>query len=275
MRPMSKARRTAQLLALLVAMTTLVTVIGQEQQQLPAPSVDRVGFPEGYQQDFELLFTFDRPDNNSVRYIYGNDLAASTVPGEPYPYGSVLVMEVYRGLTDDDGSVLLDEGGRFLRGDLFGLFVQRKEPGFGEAYQEFRSGEWEYATYRPDGSALFPIENTGNCAKCHLEQGGTASDFVFRASLFNTGASGAVPTAVIQHYAFVPQVITVKQGQTVTWYNDDEVFHTVTGEGFDSGVLVPGASFSHTFDEPGTFNVAFGCTIHPDMQGTVVVEAAD
>jgi plastocyanin len=49
------------------------------------------------------------------------------------------------------------------------------------------------------------------------------------------------------------------------------VQHSATaGDGsFDSGVLSPGATFTRTFDEAGTF--AYGCVIHPTMTGTIVV----
>lgn len=248
-------------------------VQAQDQPALPAPTEDRVGYPEGYPDAYTLLFTFDRPDNGTVRYVYGNDAAASVGPGEAYPYGSILVMDVYRAERDASEAIVVDENGRFVRGELVGHFIQRKERGFGEAYGENRSGEWEYVAYRPDQSAMIPPENTGNCAKCHNEQAGASRDYVFRSELQFASASGAVPTAVISHYAFVPGVVTVGQGETVTWYNDDEAFHTVTGDAFDSGTLAIGASYSVTFDEAGEF--PFACTIHPAMTGTVVVEPAE
>lgn len=258
------------LLALSIGLLTgVVIVTGQDQPRLPAPSEDRVGFPEGYQEEFTLLFTVDRPDNNSVRPIYGNAAAASAEPGGDYPYGSVLVMESFRALLDENENPVLDENGRFQRGELSGIFVQRKERGFGEAYQEVRSGEWEYVAYRPDGTHLVPPENTGNCAQCHLQQAEAARDFVFRAGLGFSQASGAVPNGIIEQYTFVPGNLEVEAGSTVTWYNDDEVFHTISGANFDSGIMPYGASFSLRFDEPGEF--PFACSIHPAMTGTVVV----
>lgn len=266
-------RMSRRILLALVALLlpALLIVSAQQGQPAPAPTEDRVGYPAGYQDDFELLFTFDRPDNGSIRYIYGNDAAASVAPGEPYPYGSILVMDVYRSVRDESGRVMLDDRGRYLRGDLFGSFVQRKEPGFGEAYADNRSGEWEYVAYRPDGSVLIPPENTANCAQCHLQQAGAGRDYVFRADLAFTGASGAVPQGLIQHYAFVPTNIVVEVGGSATWYNDDEVWHTVTAAaaGFDSGVMAQGDSFSATFEETGVFQ--FACSIHPAMTGQVVV----
>ncbi|TGC09509.1 cupredoxin domain-containing protein [Methanolobus halotolerans] len=71
---------------------------------------------------------------------------------------------------------------------------------------------------------------------------------------------------------FQPQNIRVSAGDTVTWTNDDAVAHTATADNgeFDSGVLEPGQTYSHAFEEPGTYD--YICTIHPSMVGTVTVQ---
>ena len=80
------------------------------------------------------------------------------------------------------------------------------------------------------------------------------------------------PPCVIANLAFDPPAITVPTGTTVAWTNDDCVPHTVTSTdgAFDSGIFDPGASFSFTFNEPGSF--AYVCQLHPQMQGTVTAE---
>jgi plastocyanin len=76
----------------------------------------------------------------------------------------------------------------------------------------------------------------------------------------------------ISNFAFVPSMLTVSVGTTVTWTNNDSVSHTVTSldDLFDSGDIAPGATFSHTFEQKGTFN--YQCTIHPFMTGEIIVE---
>jgi len=80
--------------------------------------------------------------------------------------------------------------------------------------------------------------------------------------------------------AFTPLELTVPAGTTVTWQNEDAVFHTVTSgttngstgtpDGtFDSGDVQAGESFSHTFEDAGTFD--YYCTPHPWMIGQVTV----
>jgi plastocyanin len=243
----------------------------------PAPTEDRVGFPEGYQENFTVFYTFDRPDRKQVRRIYANDEANSVQPGQPFPYGSILVMETWSTKQDENENVILDENGHYTPDSLGGIFIMRKEPGFGEAYEHLRSGEWEYVAFSPDGSYSTPPEETANCAFCH--QGATQDrDFVFRANLaFEPGRYGTAPTpesneVYMTSISFFPRELEVKAGTTVTWTNNDVVPHTTSAlDGmWDSGVMPIGGSFSFTFDTPGTFS--YICAIHPSqMRGSVEV----
>jgi len=73
-------------------------------------------------------------------------------------------------------------------------------------------------------------------------------------------------------YRFEPAVITVPDGTTVTWTNNDNFTHNVRllddgGEVLD---LPPGESVSFTFHGPGEHR--YDCSFHPnDMSGAVVV----
>ena len=75
--------------------------------------------------------------------------------------------------------------------------------------------------------------------------------------------------------AFEPAEVTVTAGGSVTWTNTGVAPHTATAEdgSFDSATLDSGATFTQTFETPGTF--AYICQIHPDMRGTVDVVAAE
>jgi predicted secreted protein with PEFG-CTERM motif len=68
-------------------------------------------------------------------------------------------------------------------------------------------------------------------------------------------------------------------GGTVTWENTDNAAHTITSgtavqgpDGvFDSSLMMAnGPSFSHTFDDAGTYG--YFCMVHPWMAGSVIVE---
>ncbi|HXA06225.1 MAG TPA: cytochrome P460 family protein [Bryobacteraceae bacterium] len=148
-------------------------------QDLPAPKADRVGFPKGYQSAFRQLRTTDSAEAKTVIVVYGNPPAASAKGGK-YPYGSVIVMETWSTLQDAQKNVLLS-GGHFRKDKVTGLHVMRKEHGFGEAYLENRTGEWEYVEYRPDGTYITPPAASAKCASCHVKAG-EARDFVYGGS---------------------------------------------------------------------------------------------
>lgn len=78
----------------------------------------------------------------------------------------------------------------------------------------------------------------------------------------------------IRDFEFAPSAVTVNVGDTVTWTNDGPTPHSATANdgSFDTGIMNAGASGSHTFTEAGTF--AYICTPHPNMTGTVTVQAA-
>jgi plastocyanin len=76
---------------------------------------------------------------------------------------------------------------------------------------------------------------------------------------------------------FIPNIVTIPPGGTVTWENTDTAAHTaVSGtinagpDGvWDSSLMMTGGSFSYTADTVGTYH--YFCMIHPWMLGTVIV----
>jgi plastocyanin len=89
-----------------------------------------------------------------------------------------------------------------------------------------------------------------------------------------TQSGAAQPARVtVRLLKFSPQAIEVGAGEIVQWENSDLTPHTVTSEGggdLNSGSIDAGASWRHTFTQPGTF--AYFCTFHPEMKGSVIVK---
>ncbi|WP_331878932.1 cupredoxin family copper-binding protein [Longimicrobium sp.] len=83
--------------------------------------------------------------------------------------------------------------------------------------------------------------------------------------------AGPVTRAGMRNFAYTPARIEIPAGSTVEWTNGDQMAHTVTATSgaFDSGLIQPGARWSHTFSEAGTYD--FTCTPHPFMKGVVIV----
>ncbi len=90
-----------------------------------------------------------------------------------------------------------------------------------------------------------------------------------------TSAPVTTPAPVsvaIKSSSFVPAIVEISKGTTVTWTNDDGVPHTVTSVSgaFDSGNIDPGKTYSYTFNQAGPFE--YSCTNHPSMtHGKVIV----
>ncbi len=88
----------------------------------------------------------------------------------------------------------------------------------------------------------------------------------------------AQPSCAESGSCFLPSEVTVSVGETVTWSNDSSVIHTVTSGNpedgtdglFDSSIIMSVDTFSHTYTEEGQYN--YFCSIHPWMQGSVIVK---
>lgn len=80
-----------------------------------------------------------------------------------------------------------------------------------------------------------------------------------------------VDAASGERLAFSPSPLEITTDTRVTWVNQDNEEHTVTSTAgtFDSGSLAPGASFTFTFEDEGTYT--YYCRVHPDSTGVVTV----
>ncbi|MGV9409096.1 cupredoxin domain-containing protein [Nocardia sp. NPDC003693] len=82
-------------------------------------------------------------------------------------------------------------------------------------------------------------------------------------------------TVTVDDMKFSPANLTVKAGDTVLWKFADKAPHAVQGIGdvalgINSPIIRTG-EWSYTFTSPGTYR--YLCPLHPDMKGTVTVEA--
>ena len=96
----------------------------------------------------------------------------------------------------------------------------------------------------------------------------------FAAALAFTMIAGTAPQThivTIEGVQFSPQELTVQRGDRVVWMNKDLFPHTATAsaKSFDSGNLLPNASWTYVARSPGEY--AYACTFHPTMQGKLIV----
>ena len=100
------------------------------------------------------------------------------------------------------------------------------------------------------------------------------------------GATGAIGQQLagtksveidIVNFAFTPKTLTVARGTAVTWDNKDEEPHNIVNvpsggqpRVFRSQAVDGGEKYSFVFNEQGTYQ--YICSIHPHMEGTIVVQ---
>lgn len=82
----------------------------------------------------------------------------------------------------------------------------------------------------------------------------------------------ATTTVSLAACRFGPTVARVSTGQAITFTNNDAAPHNVTGIGWSSADLMTGNSYTHVFDAAGIF--PYTCSLHPGMNGVVIVGAA-
>jgi hypothetical protein len=148
-------------------------------QQAYQPGPQNVELPTEYQTRFIRYATVDKADRKIIRYLYVNPEAfAAAKPGQPLPYGTLIIMEDHPARLGADGAPLVDQQGRFIAEPrILALALQEKRLGWGVGYPpEKRNGEWEYARFNGDGS-----RNPGAveaCFTCHINTR-SKEDFAF------------------------------------------------------------------------------------------------
>ena len=84
--------------------------------------------------------------------------------------------------------------------------------------------------------------------------------------------SSSAGNVAIDNFAFSPATLTVDKGTDVTWTNKDGTPHSVVfgAAGTKSPTLSKDQTFSHLFDQTGTFT--YVCGVHAYMKAQVVVK---
>jgi plastocyanin len=76
-------------------------------------------------------------------------------------------------------------------------------------------------------------------------------------------------TVLLRSHTFAPSTVAIHRGESVTWvWENHGVLHNVIGHSFASPTQKRG-SFTVRFTHGGTYS--YKCTIHPHMDGTVIV----
>lgn len=122
------------------------------------------------------------------------------------------------------------------------------------------------------------MQHRGSAARRNAGSGGL-SVLVLVLTLSACASVGASPpagslpagegaTVVLEASSFEPADVLIDSGASVTWRWAGGMAHDVTGSNFASPIQT-GGTFTHTFEQPGTYD--YWCNLHPGMRGTVTV----
>lgn len=210
-------------------------------------SVRTSGYSHGY--DYGLSYPFNQIYASSYYYPYGNYYVPYYLnSGYYYPYNYYNM-----GLIP----TALGVGSPYL--DTYGFPYTAGAVPTVSAYSY--NVPYTYPFLYSQGAALYPYTYTGF---------GTTT-------VQNYPALGApmMQTVTITDGGYTPSTLSVPAGTSVTWRNAGTTTHTATSDVYsngqwDSGPIPPGSSYSTRFTYPGIYH--YHCSIHPTMQGTIVVQ---
>jgi plastocyanin len=128
--------------------------------------------------------------------------------------------------------------------------------------------------YVPSNRHLAVVDHTlsGNSPDAAFAAGEAAARAHAPAAAGAAGAAVVANEVSIDNFAFNPKIVTIAAGSKLTWRNRDDVPHRIqsTNNRFaPSQVLDTKGTYSVSFPESGEF--PYFCSIHPVMQGKVVV----
>ena len=120
----------------------------------------------------------------------------------------------------------------------------------------------------------FAATTLGLLGACTGNDNATKPDPSARSSPTTAVETTATDKVTVKDFAFSPKSIATKAGTRVTWTNEDGFDHAIRIEllsldGPDFGPQTMPVTYSHNFDQPGTY--PYICGIHNSMTGTVVV----
>ena len=123
--------------------------------------------------------------------------------------------------------------------------------------------------------AFISAEELTGTITTKVRQGASASTAIVFAERLDAATPTRAGTFTIaqKNKSFAPRVLAIPSGSTVSFPNEDPIFHNVFSlslpQPFDLGLYRSGAAKTRTFTQPAVYHVF--CNIHPQMVSFLVV----
>jgi hemoglobin len=140
------------------------------------PRDGELALPGNYMVWPKFLSEVQRADVKQVRELYINHIGTKTSAGQPFPNGTLMVMELYKAKMNGE-TLASGPDGKLVKGDLTKIFVMGKGDGWGQDVSDnLKNGNWVFSAFGPDGKPL--AEDFAKCRACHAPL--AQKDFVHR-----------------------------------------------------------------------------------------------
>lgn len=137
-----------------------------------------IKFPADYRTTYTNYLSLNRTQNpDQIIRLFANDIAMQGAGADgKLPYGSILVGEVYKAKKAEDGSVITSSLGERIPAKFALVAVMQRDKNLGnDLPPELKNGNWDYATFKPDGSPA--AKDLNECRACHAPL--VQSNYVF------------------------------------------------------------------------------------------------
>ncbi len=141
---------------------------------------EKVDNPADYLSKFTKIATRDSHlGGNAIADVYVNAVALESGKAEAdLASGAIVAMAVFSAKLDAANQPIFDPAGRMVKDQLRAVNVMEKRKGWGTEYPEtLRNGEWEYASFNPQG--VKSQNPTTGCFECHGTLNGLNMDFIY------------------------------------------------------------------------------------------------
>lgn len=157
-------------IALIIFITGLLLVMvfaGEEKEKQVY-----LNYPEGYSDYFTHYHTMNRAGEQRLAKMYANDKALVTMKKNGRTgYGSVIVMEVYKPVMDDEGNPVTGDKGIYEPDTLAAVAVMEKRASWHESFPEDELlGNWGFTIFTPNRTPTHKsaMQNNRDCVACHV-----------------------------------------------------------------------------------------------------------
>ncbi|WP_205696040.1 plastocyanin/azurin family copper-binding protein [Conexibacter sp. SYSU D00693] len=131
---------------------------------------------------------------------------------------------------------------------------------------------------RTTAAVLAALALAATAAGCGDDDGGDVATSPASPSQTSKGGEAPLEEGTVRvgmrNLRFDPEEVTVAEGQTIRWVNDESIQHNVVAEegaDFKSELIDEGGTYEFTPEQTGT--IQYVCTLHPGMDGTIEVTA--